>query len=170
MRRRKKRIPKEGGTPESEHNLFIHFPVDPTCQVCLAANIQKATRQGAATCQGRCGALQPAKAFGDRPTADHAIINEENNSAEEENLVACMHHSRLLHELAPSLRLHTQEHSRDNEQISEVSWPRRQSQPCVHRSLERVPMLARRKIFQLRHLHAVHTRYELNSRKGQCVK
>ena len=38
----------------------------------------------------RCDALPDAVCFGDRLTADHAILNEENKSAEDENIVACV--------------------------------------------------------------------------------
>ena len=38
----------------------------------------------------RCDALPDAVCFGDRLTADHAILNEENKSAEDGNIVACV--------------------------------------------------------------------------------
>ena len=87
-RRRKKRITKEGGVPKGVHNFFTHFPFDATCKVCLAAKIQKATR-AACTDHRRCDALPEATAFADRLTADHKIMNEENKSAGDEDLVAC---------------------------------------------------------------------------------
>ena len=88
-RRRKKRITKEGGVPASVHNVFTHFPFDATCKVCLAAKIQKASH-AACTDHRRCDALPEATAFADRLTADHKIMNEENKSAGDEDLVACI--------------------------------------------------------------------------------
>ena len=38
----------------------------------------------------RCDALPDATCFADRITADHAISNEENKSAEDDNIVACI--------------------------------------------------------------------------------
>lgn len=70
--------------------------MDPTYKICLASKLQKATRGSGFHTDHRCGALGPAKCFGDRITADHAILNEDNKSAGEENLVG-MHHSRCVH-------------------------------------------------------------------------
>ena len=81
---------KEGVAPKSEHNVFTHFPMSNECAVCLAAKIQKASRVSSKHAVGRVDALPKAEQFGDRVTADHAIMNDENISAEDENLVACI--------------------------------------------------------------------------------
>ena len=73
-----------------EYNMFTHSPIDPTCKICLASKLQKATGGSGFHTDHRCDALGPAKCFGDRITAGHAILNEENRSAEEEHLAACI--------------------------------------------------------------------------------
>ena len=74
--------------------MFTHFPMCNQCDVCLAAKILKATRMSSQYSTGRCDALPKAEQFGDRLTADHAILNEENKSAEDGNLVACINTGR----------------------------------------------------------------------------
>ena len=89
-RKAKKRVTKEGGVPKSEHNVFTHNPMSNTCAVCLASKIQKASRVNSKHAIKRVDALPEAEIFGDRLTADHAVLNKENKSAEEENLYACV--------------------------------------------------------------------------------
>ena len=89
-KRNETRVTKEGGKPKSAHNEFTHFPMCPTCKMCLSAKMQKASRCSRDTCNMTCDALLPAVVFGDRLTVDHAIINKENKSAEDENLNACI--------------------------------------------------------------------------------
>ena len=80
-----------GGKPRSTHNKFTHSPIEPTCKNCLAARMQKTSRCARTDSNMRCDALLPAVVFGDRITADHAIMNEEENkSAEDEALCACV--------------------------------------------------------------------------------
>ena len=56
----------------------------------MAARLQRAARPFKTEANARPGALLPAEKFGDRLTADHAIMNLENMSAEDEALVACV--------------------------------------------------------------------------------
>ena len=52
--------------------------------------MQKATHGACDLDNRRCDALTEATCFADRLTADHAILNEDNKSAEDENIVACI--------------------------------------------------------------------------------
>ena len=88
--RRTKRVSKEGGKPGGVHNEFTHFPHDPTCKVCMAARMQKTSRCKRNGSSMRPDALLFAAKFGDRITADHAIMDEENKSAEDKTLCACV--------------------------------------------------------------------------------
>ena len=81
---------KAGGKPKGVHNEFTHFPHDPNCKICIAARLQKAARPFKTGRNARPVALLPAEKFGDRLTADHAIMNLENMSVEDEALVACV--------------------------------------------------------------------------------
>ena len=56
----------------------------------MAARLQKAARCSKTEANPRPDALLPAAKFGDRITADHAIMNLENMSAEDEALCACV--------------------------------------------------------------------------------
>ena len=68
----------------------LNFPHDPNCRICVASRLQKAARPFKTDSNARPDALAPALKFGDRLTADHAIMNQENMSAEDEALVACV--------------------------------------------------------------------------------
>ena len=83
------RVSKQGGKPKGIHNEFTHFPHDPNCKICVASRLQKAARPFKID-NARPHAFAPALKFGDRLTADHAIMNQENMSAEDEALVACV--------------------------------------------------------------------------------
>ena len=89
-RRTKTRMQREGGAPKSEHNEFTHFQFSPLCQICLNSKMQKATHGACDLDNRRCDALPEATCFADRVIADHAILNEDNKSAEDENIVACI--------------------------------------------------------------------------------
>ena len=89
-RKTKKRVSKEGGKPGGVHNQFTRFPHDPTCKICMAARMQKTSRCKRNESSMHPDALLPAAKFGDRITADHAIMNEENKSTEDEALCACV--------------------------------------------------------------------------------
>lgn len=84
------RISKQGGKPKGVHNEFTHFPHDPNCHICIAARLQKAARASNTDANARPDALLPAMKFGDRITADHAVMNDDNKSAEDEALNACV--------------------------------------------------------------------------------
>ena len=57
------------------HRIFIHFPKDRNCEVCLRTKITTAH------CRRRTGeALLRAEKFGDLITADHKVFNEEGES------------------------------------------------------------------------------------------
>ena len=89
-KRTKRRVARQGGAPISEHNEFTQFPFIPLCQVCLSAKMQKAPHGACDLDNRRCDALPGAVRFGDRLTAEHATLNEDNKSAEDENIVACV--------------------------------------------------------------------------------
>ena len=55
-----------------KHSIYIHFPKDPNCEVCLR------TKMTRAPCRRRTGEAPPrAEKFGELITADHKILNEE---------------------------------------------------------------------------------------------
>ena len=64
--------------------------MDPTCKICLFSKIQNSSRCKRTVDNHRVDALAPAVAFADRLTSDHAVLNEDNKSAEDENLYACI--------------------------------------------------------------------------------
>ena len=70
-----------------EHNIFTHFPKDPNCPICQA---NKPTR---AYVQSKPGAepdaLPVPKAWGDAITADHKILNEDDQSRDHDRM-ACI--------------------------------------------------------------------------------
>ena len=67
--------------------MFTHFPKDPLCEICQACKITRAP------CKSKCGhrtdSLPVPVNFGDAITADHKILNEEDQSREEDR-VACV--------------------------------------------------------------------------------
>ena len=89
-RTKQARVSKQGGKPKGIHNEFTHFPHDPNCKICVAPRLQNAARPFKNESNARPDALAPALKFGDRLTADHAIMNQENMSAEDEARVACV--------------------------------------------------------------------------------
>ena len=55
-----------------KHNIFIHFPKDRNCEVCLR------TKMTRCPCRRRTGEAVPrAEKFGDLTTADQKVLNEE---------------------------------------------------------------------------------------------
>ena len=59
-------------------------------QSVLGVKIQKTTHVTCKLDNRRCDALPEATCFGDRLTVDHKIMNEENKSVGDEDLVACV--------------------------------------------------------------------------------
>ena len=58
-----------------KHSLYVQFPKDRNCEVCLRTKITKAS------CRRRTGEAPPrAEKFGDLITADHKVLNEEGES------------------------------------------------------------------------------------------
>ena len=60
------------------HNQFTHFPRDANCPVCNETKVQKA--RCATNPPVEADSMPQAKAFADRITADHAILNDEDGS------------------------------------------------------------------------------------------
>ena len=58
-----------------KHNIFIHFPKDRNCEVCLR------TKMTRCPCRKSTGEAVPrAEKFGDLTTADHNVLSEEGES------------------------------------------------------------------------------------------
>ena len=58
-----------------KHNIFIHFPKDRNCEVCMRTKITRAP------CRRRIGgAVLRTEKFGDLITADQKVLNEESES------------------------------------------------------------------------------------------
>ena len=71
---------------ECTHNIFTHFPRDPNCEIC---QLHKVTR---APCKSKqryteSDKMPPPRKFGDLITADHKIINEDDQSKEGDRAV-----------------------------------------------------------------------------------
>ena len=64
--------------PSARHNLFTHFPSDPDGEISKMTNIKRAPCK-AGTIPEPDG-LPPAKQFGDRLTADHKTLMDEQTS------------------------------------------------------------------------------------------
>ena len=58
-----------------KHNIFVHFPKDRNCEVCLRT---KMARCPCRRCTGE--AVPRAEKFGDLITADHNVLSEEGES------------------------------------------------------------------------------------------
>ena len=75
---RKKKRKNIISSPCSTHNLFTHFPKDPECEIC------QMTKTSRARCSNnpdpRPDSFSKPKFFGDAITADHKILNEENQT------------------------------------------------------------------------------------------
>ena len=83
--RRKRLAKKEAkrkttSCPLCEHNVFTHFPYDPTCEVCRSCRTHKA--YCSQKCEPAPDALPEPKEFGDAITADHKILNDDTASSE----------------------------------------------------------------------------------------
>ena len=65
---------------EAKHNLFTHFPKDRNCEICRACKTDRAHCRKKTT--EKPSDLPVPTAFGDQITADHKIINEDNQSRE----------------------------------------------------------------------------------------
>jgi len=76
--RAKKKINKWGPIPKTtKHNIFTHFPKCKECPICNQTKVQRAQcRQSS----GQLDGLPEPKEFGQALTADHAIINEDDQS------------------------------------------------------------------------------------------
>ena len=59
-KRTKGRVQRQGGAPNSEHNVLTHFPFNPLCEVCLNAKMQKAPHGACDLDNRRCDALPDA--------------------------------------------------------------------------------------------------------------
>ena len=58
-----------------KHSIYIHFPKDRNCNICMRTKITRAT------CRKRTGtAILRAENFCDMTTADHKVLNEEGES------------------------------------------------------------------------------------------
>lgn len=57
------------------HNIFIHFPKDPDCEICRPDKLQKARCQSSGT--KACDASPVPQAFGDAGMLDHKVVNED---------------------------------------------------------------------------------------------
>ena len=58
-----------------KHSVYMHFPKDPNCDICLKAKITRSS------CRRRAGTVVPrAEHFGDMITADHKVLSEESES------------------------------------------------------------------------------------------
>ena len=67
--------PSKVVSKSGKHNIYIHFPKDGNCEVCLR------TKMTRAPCRRRTGdALPRAEKFGDLIAADHRILNKEGES------------------------------------------------------------------------------------------
>ena len=81
-KRSKKSLEQEVET--SVHNIFTHFPKDPNCEVCNAC---KCARSRCMRKQfGKISYVQKPVEFADAVTADHSIINEEDQSRFEDQV------------------------------------------------------------------------------------
>ena len=62
--------------PQSrKHNIYTHFPKKRNCDICLRTKITRAL------CRTHIGEAVPrAEEFGDLPTADHTVLNEDGES------------------------------------------------------------------------------------------
>ena len=78
---KRRKYPKErcGLCISPKHNLLTHNPKDPNCPICNLGKPQKASCVRSKT-HGAPDALPEPKKFGDALTADHAILNEEDES------------------------------------------------------------------------------------------
>ena len=70
-----------------EHNVFTHFPKDPNCPICQGSKAQRARCSSKA--QPAPDGLPEPKIFGDAITADHKILNEDDESRDHDR-VACV--------------------------------------------------------------------------------
>lgn len=77
-----------------EHNVWTHFPKDPTCDVCRGAKTDRAHCRSKT--HGEPDGLPEPKAFGDGITADHGIINEHDESRTHDKNV-CIIQDRATH-------------------------------------------------------------------------
>ncbi len=75
-----------------EHNIWTHFPKDPSCEVCRSCKTARAHCRSKVT--GACDALPEPTAFADALTADHAILNEDDESRESDR-TACVIQDRF---------------------------------------------------------------------------
>ena len=84
-RAKQKRKPKRMTSVSASHNLFTHFPKCPNCRVCQLA---KTTRARVTTKAEKApDDLPEPKQFADAITADHAILNEEDQSRSGDQVV-----------------------------------------------------------------------------------
>jgi len=67
-----------------EHNIFTHFPKDPNCEICQLNKSQKAYCKSKA--EPQADALPEPVMFGDAITADHKIINDDDDERETDNV------------------------------------------------------------------------------------
>ena len=68
-----------------KHNPFTHFPKDPNCEVCKECKTQRSRCKSCP--DGKPDGLPEPKAFADAITADHAILNEEDKSRDNDRAV-----------------------------------------------------------------------------------
>ena len=59
----------------ARHNLFTHFPLDMNCEICKLVKLTRAACR-AGTVPEQDG-LPPAQKFGDRLTADHKVLTDD---------------------------------------------------------------------------------------------
>lgn len=80
--------------PGSEHNIFTHFPQHADCEICQN---NKPTRAACKSKTHRKGdALPEPETFGDAITADHKILNEDDESRTQYQC-ACIIKDRYTH-------------------------------------------------------------------------
>ena len=87
-----KRIPSDVRT--CKHNPYTHFPKDPDCAICRAFKTQRARCK---SCPAeRPDGLSEPFAFADAITADHAILNEDDESRDKDRVV-CVIQDQFTH-------------------------------------------------------------------------
>ncbi|MDP7560267.1 MAG: DNA cytosine methyltransferase, partial [Planctomycetota bacterium] len=82
--KKKKDVRKTQVSKDAKHNIWTHFPKDMECEICRSCK----------TCRAHCRSREPGAAdalpipvnFADALTADHAIINEDDKSREEDRV------------------------------------------------------------------------------------
>ena len=84
VRKRKRKQRKKSCQPCSSHNMFTHFPMDPNCEICRSCKLQRA--RCATMPHGKPDDLPKPTAFADAITADHAILNEDDQSRSQDRV------------------------------------------------------------------------------------